>query len=265
MFLSVIGNVFVIITAVFYGIYQSHIVEIGNQLSEFRFKLFPRNNKKFRNLHYFIIIPSFPIIWIGSFIIPFIRSKMFIFIAACISAIFQSDCLMQYSLIINILKDKFKGLNESFRAMAKKPVESHNISFSSRNMPNNRLHMHNFITTRKARHMLYRIACQVSHFHSFPVLLIIFHSCCNCVSVLYFAIINFIHREENSSSSILPFYRILEDMFWITLYAYPVVMLSETVKRFNSEVWIIYNHFILSLYQNLIFRIFLCKWRKQLI
>ncbi|THK32868.1 putative gustatory receptor 28a [Diachasma alloeum] len=234
--MSVIGNVFVVITALIYCIHQKRIVKIGNQLSEIQSNLSPCVAKKSRIFYYVTIISSFVLIWVSISVGQLVRSKIFLFISFVLSAILLSGFIMQYSLIVNVLRDNFEDLNRSFYTIVKVPEEFRYISGFPRNIAKTRLIIQNFIRIRETRHALYKVSCQISHFYSFPVLLTIVNCCGNCISILYFSIINFKHRESTFLNSISPTVCILDGLSLLALYGYPVVVLTNTVKRFNAEI-----------------------------
>ncbi|THK33217.1 gustatory receptor 68a-like [Diachasma alloeum] len=232
--MSAMGNAFVIILTGIYCIYQKQIVEIGNRLSEvdeqFQADLFVFNKETFRNLHYSVVTMTFIIMWIISFVICLVGWRFFIFFSIILPAAVLSCLLLQYSLIINILKERFRCLNEGLSAAVKYTIESPGVSSLERNITNNRSVIDNFALIRNMRHSVYKIACDVADFYSFPVLLVIFNFCCNSITSIYFIIINALHRKNSGCPDSM------SDCFWIMMYSYPIVVLSESVKRFNKEV-----------------------------
>ncbi|XP_063975831.1 uncharacterized protein LOC135161838 [Diachasmimorpha longicaudata] len=233
--MSAIGNTFVGIVVLIYCINQKEIVNIANELSEIRSKVSPRLPKKSRMYYYITVVSSFVFIWTVICLIHFIRFKLFLFISFILSAVILSGFLMQYSLIIKLLKDTLEDLNRSFSAMTRVPENLQNISVVPPHVPKTRMIIQHVITIRETRHSLYKIACQVSRFYSFPVLLAIFNCSGNCVNIVYFTIINFIHKPKNSHPLTTTAY-VLDGIFLMAVYAYPVVLLTNTVKRFTEEM-----------------------------
>nr|XP_011310985.1 PREDICTED: uncharacterized protein LOC105271258 [Fopius arisanus] len=144
-----------------------------------------------------------------------------------VCAIVLCGFLMQYSLIVNILKDQIKNLNESFSTITKFPIATRNIYILPRNIPKNRLIIHNLMVIREARHKLYKIACDISDFFSFPALLTIFHCSCNCMNRTADMIYDI--RQENALSK-----EIVAEIFSMTA-TYLMILLQFTPPRDATE------------------------------
>ncbi|THK33243.1 putative gustatory receptor 28a [Diachasma alloeum] len=232
--LAISGNLFAIMIIIFYSIFQRHIINIGNRLSEFDrkygHKLFGMRSSGIGDLQKFITIILMILVWIGLLTTSLVVPPQLFLITSALCTAFLSWILIQYSLIINILRDRFEGLNNAFLAISKCPIAFEENSIFSGYTMNVRLTIENFIMIRRARNMLYEISRQVSKFFSFPVLVVVSHCCCSCVDSIYFLIMTLVPFKFNGFSMIS-----VNSVFWILMCAYPITVLSASVNTFHAE------------------------------
>ncbi|THK33111.1 gustatory and pheromone receptor 32a-like [Diachasma alloeum] len=233
--LIIIGNTIAVTTILICCNYQQNIVDIGNQLGEFHQKFQVKSSQKCKseltNCEYSVIVFIFSLFSIGLVIASFFLYQSLVILSSLPCAIISASFIVKYSLIIKILKGMMKSMNEAICQMDKCLIVFPEDSFFPENIGNPRLIVRNLAAVRQARAVVCKISCQIADIHGLPSLSIIFYACCGCVSAVYFLITNFMIQQRlflNVAS--------MTGILWILLIMYPIVLLSETVKRFNAEM-----------------------------
>nr|XP_011309056.1 PREDICTED: putative gustatory receptor 2a [Fopius arisanus] len=234
--LSGIGNSIVIVMILFYLILRRNIIRIGDQLHDFdeRFaRLSGRSADILDFLPTFITIALMLIIWTGLVIMQMITQNGIIYLTTCgLNEVFCGWLLVQYSVVINVLKDRFRGLNAALLDTAICPNILEAGAISPRCTSTERLAIDNLMMIRQARNRIYKVFQEVSRYYSFPVLIVIAYCCSCCVCDMYFCILSLIRPTTSASDKGQIF---LDSIFWTLSASYPIVVLSASVNRFQAE------------------------------
>lgn len=236
--LSIIGNSVSIITILICTIYQQNMVNIGNHLNDFHDKFINKllinneinKNNLFKTYEYSIIVIPFSLIIIGLSINHAIIYKPLSILFFIINGVILVCFIMQYTLIIRIVKGIVEEINSAFGRMDAGPILYQENSVFRVNARNSGFVVPNLIIIRRARNIIYKLSNEISDFHALPSLLIIFYFCCILVYNVYFCI-NYFIDEQHSWNMVF-----INCLLWGIFVVYPIVILSESVKRFNSEV-----------------------------
>ncbi|THK32869.1 putative gustatory receptor 28a [Diachasma alloeum] len=233
--LAIMGNVIAAVIILYYLILQRNIIRIGNQVHEFDKIYGTKLNARSVNMggisKTFITITLMIFIWIGVLVTESMLPQGIIYIVTSgLSEVFVSWLLLQYSLVIHVLEDRFRGLNDSLLATAAYPVVFTEDALFRRSVSSNSLIVENLIVIKHARNCVLKLSREVSGFYSFPVLLVIFYCCCCCVDTTYFYVMTVMRPGKDGDDNDLAGF-----IFCVLLNLYPIMILSTSVNRFHAE------------------------------
>lgn len=232
--LALMGNILVIIITILYSIKQEDIIKIGKRLYEFDQhydnKLIGRRENLTRDFKKLMTIILMLFIWIGMIVSTIIGGDGAYLIASGLRSLTCSWILVQYGLVINVLEDRFEGLNNALSDIARHPTVLGEDSLFRENMWNRSI-VNNLVIIKRARNAIYKVSRQVSKFYSFPVLIVISFNCCCCVNSVYFCIMTLLYPRDDCHIA-----SAIDSVFWTILVLYPIMVLSASVNTFKLEV-----------------------------
>ncbi|XP_011308319.1 putative gustatory receptor 28a [Fopius arisanus] len=125
--------------------------------------------------------------------------------------------LIQYSLVLSSIETRFRGINRAITRLSK----SHCCLIEDTRVFRDLMALHG---------LLYDVACAVTNFYAFPVLLIITVSCGAILTTSYYLIVPFLMHRAVS------IFRTLDSIAYLAMEVFPIVILSTTVTRVSHEM-----------------------------
>ncbi|XP_011309054.1 gustatory and pheromone receptor 32a [Fopius arisanus] len=211
------------------------MVKISDELREFdeRFgtQLFGTSANLLDYLSTCVSIGLMLIIWTGLVIVEVQSENGVIYLIDCgLSAVFVSWSLVHCSVIIDAIRFRFQRLNNTLIATATYRIFSKDGSLIRASALNDRRVVTNLLMIKRARNQIYKVFLDVSGLFSSPVFVLILYCSSCCIIDIYFFIMSLVEPMGDDACHIF-----FDSFFWILVSLYPIIVLSASVNRFQTE------------------------------
>ncbi|KAK0167780.1 hypothetical protein PV327_001644 [Microctonus hyperodae] len=158
--------------------------------------------------------------------------QFFYVVRLALPGFFIGSMIIQYTLIIIFMKNKFRYLNELLLS-SENPIKQLQVDSSVNNIRaslENKL-LNDFKIIRKAQRVLYEVSWDLIEFYSLPVLLAIAIAFIQLVYHCYFFVSPLLKTSEFPPPVI-----IINDIMWIMKDVFPIIVLTTTISQFIIEM-----------------------------
>lgn len=162
--------------------------------------------------------------------------QIFYVVRLALPGFFIGSMIIQYTLIVIFIKNKFYYLNELLLS-SENPMKQRKVNSNVNNIRaslENKL-LNEFKIIRKTQRALYEVSWDLVEFYSLPTLLAIAIAFIQLVYHCYFFVSPLL-----KFSNLPPAVIIINDIMWIMKDVFPIVILTTTISQFIIEVCINY-------------------------